>query len=177
MKPASGARSVALALSLCALGCRPSAGPSLGPQRSVALTPTQAELVIEQTLSAAGIAVLRQQPAELDDLGPRPVDFVFGDAAHGVEWLTPEDRSQDPEGLWPPPETGAPLRVIAGALPDGSTLHVLVLDQRSYLFEGNPRWVQRGAPGIDNAEDRLRTDLQDFLDYVRSQDRPLTADH
>jgi len=157
---------------LC-FACRQNNAVDLGPRVPSTLTQTQAHLVIEQALNGAGDIVHRDQAAELQGIGQHTVDFVMWRASCGVEWLTRADREADPKAAWPRAEPGTPLQVVEGKTEDGRALQVLVLDEQAYLYESNPRWVQRGAPSIDNAEERLRADVQDFLGYVQGRDPPL----
>jgi hypothetical protein len=46
---------------------------------------------------------------------------------------------------------------------------VLVLDASAYDYEANPQLVQRGAPGIGDAEAKVRRDVAEFLLYAREQ--------
>ena len=45
-----------------------------------------------------------------------------------------------------------------------------MLDATAYGYEANPRLVQRGAPGIGEAEARVRRDVAEFLLYTRDTD-------
>lgn len=137
------------------------------------LTETQAHLVIEQAMSGANVLSTQSQPAELSEVGPYTVDYVFSSSRFGVEWLSQQDRADHPDASWPAHDPDGPLAAKEGSLGQ-QTLHVLVLDERAYLYEANSHWVQRGASGIDSVEERLRGDVEEFLRYVAAQDIPLS---
>lgn len=162
-----------LAVTASLVACRTAGPTGLGPHALTPLTDTQAYLVIEQRLLAASAVIAKDQGANLHGVGPTRVDFVFGTPAHGIVWLSAADRAAG--GHWPALEEQAPLRVLTGSLDNGAPLQALLLESEQYLYESNPRWVQRGAPGIDSVEDRLARDVGEFLEYVAAEDAPLSA--
>lgn len=153
--------------------CGTQAPAQLGSHSPAVLTESQAQLVIEQRVLATGYVVERAREATLDGVGSVRIDFVFGQPARGIEWVTAADRVE--ANGWPPPSEGGPAHVVTGVLDDGAPLQVLSLDERDYVYESNPRWVQRGAPGIDGVEDEVAESVRAFLDYVASEDPPLEA--
>lgn len=140
----------------------------LGPPQPKQLSEPQALLVLQETLASAGVRLSRDWPVNVGDPTPLSVDARIGDPPFGIEWATEEDRAQHGERL-PHSEPGGALRIISGRLGGDQTVQVLVLDPALYGYEANPQRVQRGAPGINEAEERLRRDLADFLEYVRGQ--------
>jgi hypothetical protein len=102
------------------------------------------------------------------------VDYVFGSPRFGIEWLSGQDRAEHTEARWPAHDPQGPLAAKEGSI-GPAALHVLVLDERAYLYESNSHWVQRGAPGIDTVEERLRHDVDEFLNYVAAQDIPFNS--
>ncbi|MDW8361175.1 MAG: hypothetical protein RMK74_02145 [Myxococcales bacterium] len=96
------------------------------------------------------------------------VDLRLEGTHFGIEWVTAQDRAEWGELIPRPDRTGA-LRILAGAR-DDARAQVLVLDESSYRYDPDPERVRMGSVGPREAEERLRRDVRDFLEYVRSRD-------
>ncbi len=155
-----------------ALACsapRPLVTPT-GPPDPRQLTEPQALAAIQEALTRAGVLARRGLLATLQaDGGPvsLEVDVHFAEPLFGIEWVTGEDRARY-GALLPDGSPASPLRIVTAAAGRGP-VQVLVLDDRVYGFEGNALLVQRGAAGIEDAEQRVRRDVTDFVHYVRDQ--------
>jgi hypothetical protein len=165
----SSVHRVVLSSIVLAVGC--ASGPSVvdvGPPEPRVLSEAQALLVIESTLDEASVAHGREIPLDLGE-GPRLLaDLHLGRPTFAIEWVSSDDRRVHGSALPQGVENG-PLRIVTARDGDGNPVQALVLDQNAYVFEGNPRRVQRGAPGMVEAEERLRRDVIDYTQYVRSQ--------
>ena len=160
---------VGLAVMCAAQGCGgPPPVQDLGDAQSRVLTEPQALLVVEGTLNQAGAQMARAWQVSLGGAAPLEVDARVGDPPFGIEWVTDADRAVHGSAL-PRSQPGGALRIVSARDEAQRVVQILVLDPSLYGYEANPRLVQRGAPGIDEAEERLRRDLRDFLEYVRGQ--------
>lgn len=152
----------------CALlaGCGTSTGaPPVGPPEPRMLRESQGLLAVREALLSAG-ALAEGEAALTLDGKPFHADICFGDPPFAIEWVSADDRAHGT--LLPQGTSESPLQIVSAR--DGErAVQVLVLDERAYGYEGNSLLVQRGAPGIEDAERRVRRDTADFLDYVRDQ--------
>jgi hypothetical protein len=141
------------------------AGSKTGAPEPRLLSETQALLAVREALLSAGALAEGGATLTLDG-APLHADVRFGDPPFAIEWASADDRAHDAGATPATPES--PLRIVSAR--DGErTVQVLVLDARAYGYEANSLLVQRGAPSIDDAEQRVRRDVADFLDYVRDQ--------
>jgi hypothetical protein len=134
------------------------------------LTEAQALLVIQETLARAGTRVEHTWPVRVNDAAEILVDARLGNDPFAIEWVSDQDRSEHP-AILPSTRPDGPLRIVEGKSPDAPLAQVLVLDAHAYGYEGNPTLVQRGAPSLSDAEERVRRDVQEFMAYARTQDR------
>lgn len=157
----------ALAFAVLAGCATPQRAIQAGPPEPSQLTETQGILAIREALVQAG-ALAEQEFALTVDGRPFAADVRFATPPFAIEWLSQADRASD--GVQLPSSTPTtPLQIVSGQSPEGEQVQVLVLDASAYVYEANPLLVQRGAPGIDDAERRVRHDVADFLAYVRDQ--------
>jgi hypothetical protein len=133
------------------------------------LTEEQALLVIQETLTRAGTSVEHKWPVRVGDAAEILVDARVGKNPFAIEWVSDADRSAHP-AILPSGHPDGPLRIVTGKSPDAPLAQVLVLDPHAYSYEGNPTLVQRGAQSLDDAEQRVRRDVEEFLSYVRTQE-------
>lgn len=138
-----------------------------GPPEPTQLTETQGVLAIQEALVRAGALAERGFVVTLDGR-PLEADVRFATPPFAIEWLSAEDRVTG-GSLLPTSSPTSALQIVSCLGGDGQPVQLLVLDAAVYVYEENPLLVQRGAPGIDDAERRVRHDVDDFLAYVRDQ--------
>jgi hypothetical protein len=143
--------------------------PDVGPPQPQLLTEDQALLVIRETLMHEGAVAVAGWPLVVGERAMLEVDVQLTDRPFAIEWVSEADRKSHAEVL-PQGTPDGPLRIITGKSKDTRTAQVLVLDANAYGYEANPRLVQRGAPGIGDAEARVRRDVAEFLLYARDTD-------
>jgi hypothetical protein len=160
--------STLLLLALSLLGCAASTKlPSAPRPEPRLLTHAQAVLAIQEALIEAGALVERSFALTLADGRPLDADVRFGTPPFAIDWTTREEREKL-GALLPAGGEGDALRIVTaqqGSVP----VQVLVLDAEAYGYEGDSLLVQRGAPGIEEAELRVRRDVAYFVEYVRDQ--------
>lgn len=164
MKPL---RAIALS-SLLAACAGQSRVPDVGPSQQRVLTEEQALLVIREALMHEGAVAVAGWPLLVDDRAELEVDMQLTDRPFAIEWVSEADRAAHAE-LLPQGTPDGPLRIITGKRGDARTAQVLVLDANAYGYEANPQLVQRGAPGIGDAEAKVRRDVAEFLLYALDQ--------
>jgi hypothetical protein len=152
-----------LAAAACATA--PVAVPLGAPERQL-LSEQQAVLAIQEALVKAGALAERGYQVTLDG-HVFEADVHFAKPPFAIEWVSADDR-RELGALLPTGTPTSPLQIVSGAGVDG-VVQVLVLDPQAYTYEANPLRVQRGAGGIEDAERKLRSDVTEFLDYVRDQ--------
>lgn len=153
-------------LTLAAACATPHVAVPVGNAERTLLREPQALLAIQEALVRAGALAERGYPVTLDG-HPFEADVHFAVPPFAIEWVSPDDR-RELGALLPTGTPTSPLQIVSAAGLDGS-VQVLVLDAEAYAYEANPLRVQRGAAGIEEAERKLRHDVDDFLDYVRDQ--------
>jgi len=168
VKAARAARSIAgTLLVLAAAACAtPSVAVPLGAPERKLLSETQALLAIQEALVHGAALAEHGYPVTLDGHAFE-ADVHFAKPPFAIEWVSADDR-RELGALLPTGTAKSPLQIVSAAGLDGP-VQVLVLDAEAYAYEANPLRVQRGAGGIEEAERKLRSDVSDFLDYVRDQ--------
>jgi hypothetical protein len=157
----------ACAMAACLMSCTaPKTAIPVGAAERRLLSEAQAVLAIQEALVRAGALAERDYALTLEG-APFEADVHFAKPPFAIEWVSLDDRRQMGTRL-PSATPESPLQIVSAAGLTGA-VQVLVLDAESYPYEGNPLRVQRGAVGIEEAERKLRHDVQDFLDYVRDQ--------
>ncbi|MDB4986366.1 MAG: hypothetical protein JWN04_1544 [Myxococcaceae bacterium] len=153
---------------LClASGCvTPHVALQTGPAEPKELSETQGLLAVQEALMQAGALAERGFPLTLGG-EPFEADVRFAAPPFAIEWLSAEERAQAGSRL-PTSTPTSPLQ-IAACRSMGEPVQMLVLDAAAYVYEANPLRVQRGAPGIEDAERRVRHDVADFVAYARDQ--------
>lgn len=162
-----------LALTFCGLLCALSLGcasraevSTSGSSQRRTLTESQALTVIESALYEKGTLPARSFPVETE-VGSIVADVRLTGSPYAIEWVSDEDRSAEAKGL-PISRADDPLHIVsARANADG--VSILVLDASAYDYETNPYLVQRGAPDIGEAEERLRRDVSEYIEYLNVQ--------
>lgn len=139
----------------------------VGPSQPKVLTEEQALLVIQEALVHEGARVEPNWPLKVGEQAELTADLRVGKEAFGIEWVSDEDRMTYAAVL-PQSTPQGPLRIITGVSRDQRTAQILVLDANAYEYEANPQLVQRGAPSITEAEERVRRDVAEFLEYARA---------
>ena len=161
---------LSLLFPLVLLGGCATAAPvaDVGPSQRKVLTEEQALLVIQEALVHGGTGVASNWPLTVGERAELEADLRVGNDSFGIEWVSDEDRMTHAAVL-PQGTPDGPLRIITGKSGEQRMAQVLVLDANAYGYEGNPRLVQRGAPSMTEAEERVRRDVAEFLDYARNQ--------
>lgn len=151
---------LSLTASLGCGGAQTSGGNGEAGLRS--LVESRALEVIREAATDSGVIVGEGFSADLND-GTIDVDFRLG-TTFGVEWVSAQDRANDPS--LPQPPAGGQLRIIAE--PGGT--QILILESASYRYDPRRERVQAGATSAADVEARLRRDLRDFLVYAGLSD-------
>ena len=151
-------------------GCGGSTHGELTAPTPRTLSEPQALLVVRRVMTELQTPTAADSKVKLRPREELRLDLRLGGTggAYGVEWVTELDREAHPESL-PSVDRRGPLRIVTVRDGTNSEVQVLVLDERNYGYEGNPTLVQRGAIGISEAEERLRQDVLDFSEYMRTQ--------
>ena len=130
---------------------------------------TEAEAlgIVVGVLRDVGLAPERAWPVSIPGGVSLEADFRIEGSRFGVEWISPQDRSDIGDVLPGPNEDGR-LRVIA-ASSDDNEAQILLLEHSSYLHHSE--LAERGSGGLSvrEAENRLARDLRDFLTYAQGQ--------
>jgi hypothetical protein len=104
------------------------------------------------------------------ELAPRAgldVDVRLGESGYGIEWVSDEDRLAYGDRL-PAPDPDGQLRLLRADDGHGQPALILVLDHETYRFASDARAARELGDERD-VKQRLRRDLQDFIDYTKSQ--------
>jgi len=167
MRTLAATRGACALLALGAVACATAqvAVPLGAPERTL-LSEQEAVLAIQEALVKAGALAERGYQVTLDGHSFE-ADAHFAQPPFAIEWVSADDR-RELGALLPQGTSTSPLQIVSAAGLDGA-VQVLVLDPEAYAYEANPLRVQRGAGGIEDAEHRLRHDVDDYLDYVRDQ--------
>ena len=109
------------------------------------------------------------------ELAPRAgldVDVRLGDSGFGIEWVSDKDRLAYGDRL-PAPDPDGQLRLLRADDGHGQPVLILVLDHETYRFASDARAARELGDERD-VKQRLRRDLQDFIDYTEESDRALS---
>ncbi|MFT5357919.1 MAG: hypothetical protein ACI9KE_005156 [Polyangiales bacterium] len=140
-------------------GCGATQTPSDNGESGLRSLPESRALeVVREAAADSGVNVGEGFSADLAG-GAIDVDFRLG-TNFGVEWVSAQDRANDP--TLPEPPTGGQLRIIAE--PGGA--QILILESASYRYDPRRARVQAGATSAADVEARLRRDLRDFFVYA-----------
>lgn len=165
MPPTPLIRLLSLATLLVAAACGGTHTASSGAAFALRTLPeARALTVVREALREAGTAA---GPPFSVEVGPAPfeVDVALADtAAFGIEWVSASDRLERDD--LPAPLEDGQLRILPGTGDDAGT-QILLLDERTYRYDPSREAVQAGAPGMAEAELRLRRDVTDFVTYAR----------
>ena len=166
MRLTSCSRLVLLALLAGACGGveRPR-GPTEADLRSI--HEAEAVDILTELLSESGVAASIHWEVNVGAPEPFQVDLRLAQTSYGIEYVSPQDRHDHGERI-PRPDPSGQLRIMPGA-GDDAQAQILVLDHSTYRYDPDRERVQRGSTGPAEAEERLRRDLRDFLEYVRGQ--------
>ena len=152
-------------------GCGGSrSGEASEPPELLTLSEARALEIIGEVLAEEGIQPGSGWTVQIAPETTLDVDVRLGQSSFGIEWISPQDRADMGEAL-PQPASGGQLRIVPGAGEDASA-QVLALEHSTYQYANEREAVQRGVPGASEAEERLRRDVRDFLEYVRGQGGP-----
>ncbi len=154
----------ALVFASCGPAPRPR-GPTEDELRII--TETEAQELLREALDSAGVPVQTEWQVDIGGGATLEVDMRLAQSDFGIEWVSPQDR-QDHGDRLPHPDPSGQLRILPGAGTDAQA-QILVLDHRSYRYDPDRERVQRGSTGAAEAEDRVRRDVRDYLEYVRGQ--------
>jgi hypothetical protein len=157
---------VCVLVALSAACATPKVAIPVGAADCKLLSESQALLAIQEALVRAGALAERGFQVTLDGRAFE-ADVHFAKPPFAIEWVSEDDR-RELGALLPVGTPESPLQIVSAAGLEGA-VQVLVLDAQAYAYEANPLRVQRGAGGIEEAERKLRRDVDDFLDYVRDQ--------
>ena len=123
----------------------------------------RALLVVREALRDAGATAGPAYSVAVVE-GPLEVDVGLAATPFGIEWVSAADRTERDD--LPEPLTDGQLRILPGSGADAAQ-QILILDERTYRFHPDREAVQGGAPGITEAELRLRRDVTDFVTYAQ----------
>jgi hypothetical protein len=168
-------RTLLVALPVLLVSLAGACGPPPRPSRARdsdlrTLGETRALEMIREVTQESSIACGDAWRVDVGESDPEQlfdVDLRLADSAYGVEWVTSQDRADWGRAI-PQPDRGGQLRIMPGARDDRSA-QILILDERSYRYDPDSDRVRAGSVGPREAEDRLRRDVRDFLEYVRGQ--------
>ena len=157
-----------LVLSTSLLACgsveRPR-GPTEADLRSI--SEAEAIDILAELLVEAGVTAAQSWRVNVGASEPFEVDLRLGQTSYGIEYVSPQDRADHGERI-PRPDPNGQLRIMPGAGNDAQA-QILVLEHSTYRYDPDRERVQRGSIGPAEAEERLRRDLRDYLEYVRGQ--------
>jgi hypothetical protein len=158
-----------VALAGCADAQRPRPAYASAPELR-SLKESDAIALIDELLREARWQPVPSWTVEVPPYAELEVDVRLGDTSFGIEWVSEEDRERY-GGLLPAPDPDGQLRLLtgAGSDPQGRPL-ILVLDHETYRFANQHAQVE-GIHDLHDAEELLRRDLTDFIEYARSQGR------
>ncbi len=153
---------VLFALAACG-GAQTSSSPSeTGALRT--LPEARALSVVREALREAGAGSAGPFSVEVGAT-PLEVDVALAEIpAFGIEWVSAQDRLERSD--LPEPLEDGQLRILPGTGEDAAT-QILLLDEKTYRYTPDREAVQAGAPGMAEAELRLRRDVTDFVTYAR----------
>ncbi len=140
--------------------------PHTVAERETQLGEARALEVIEATLRERGMAFTPGWDLDLGGELRFRVDVHLGAGDFGIEYVTGQDRADEP--TLPEPPRSRELQILPGA-GDDARAQVLLLDERAYAFDPHSEHVQAGATSAQDAEGRLGRDVGDFVEYVHGQ--------
>jgi hypothetical protein len=155
-------------LSACASGPRPAPARARALPELQSLDEARALRLIDELLVEA-----EQQPrnerwtVELEPRAGLDVDVRLGHSGFGIEWVSDQDRLAYGARL-PAPDPEGQLRLLHADDGHGQPVLILLLDHESYRFAGDARAARELGDERD-VRQRLRRDLQDFIDYTKTQ--------
>jgi hypothetical protein len=155
-------------LGACASGPRPAPARGHAPPELQSLDETRALRLIDELLVEA-----EQQPriehwiVELEPHAGLDVDVRLGQSGFGIEWVSDQDRLAYGDRL-PAPDPEGQLRLLRADDGHGQPVLILLLDDESYRFASDARAARELGDERDMKQ-RLRRDLQEFIDYTKTQ--------
>jgi len=158
------ALAAALATAVPGCGASSRSSESSASAQSRTLSETRALVIIAETLSDHAIPRGSMWQITLPGGEALDVDVRLAQSQFGIEWMSPQDRSDLGEAVPGPTEDGR-LRIVPGRGEE----QVLVLEHSSYDFVNEREHVQAGRAGARETEERLRRDVVDFIHYVQGQ--------
>lgn len=160
---------IVVTLSIC-LACA-CGGPERRAPASAAdlrsITETEGITLIREVMAENGVAAELGWEVNVGATEPFAVDVRLAQTAFGVEFVSGQDRADHGDRI-PHPDPSGQLRIMPGA-GDDAQVQILVVDHRTYRYDPDRERVQRGSVGAAEAQDRLRRDLRDYIQYVRDQ--------
>ena len=167
-----------LSLAGCASGAapvRPAAKPA-APEPLRSFGERDAVAIIDGLLREAHLQPVAGWTVVLPQHKRFEVDVRLGDSDFGIEWVSADARARDGY-LLPQPDPTGQLRLLTGAAETSQRALILLLDHATYRFtETQTLAAAPSESGVEeydlhDAEQRLRRDLTDFVEYARSQYR------
>ena len=140
-------------------------GPTEADLRSI--SEAEAIDISSDLLGETGVSAAINWQVNVGAPEPFEVDLRLGQTTYGIEYVSPQDRRDHGERI-PRPDPSGQLRIMPGAGNDAQ-VQILVLEHSTYRYDPDRERVQRGSVGPAEAEERLRRDLRDYLEYVRGQ--------
>jgi hypothetical protein len=140
-------------------------GPTEADLRSI--SEAEAIDILTELLAETSVAAAVNWQVNVGAPEPFEVDLRLGQTSYGIEYVSPQDRRDHGERI-PRPDPSGQLRIMPGA-GDDAQAQILVLEHSTYRYDPDRERVQRGSIGPAEAEERLRRDLRDYLEYVRGQ--------
>ncbi|MFO0645465.1 MAG: hypothetical protein U0326_04450 [Polyangiales bacterium] len=120
--------------------------------------------VIEEALSSRGLSPRAGRAVRIVGRKDVDCDVVIGATSDCVEYANSADRARYGAAI-PPHTSPDALVVVAGSERDTGG-HVLVLDDRDYVYEPDPNRTGPGRPSVGEVEDRARRTVVDFAAWL-----------
>ncbi len=158
---------IAVVLLSLVLGCPRGGAREPRDEDFRALTETRVMTLIGETLSEANMELGATFAVDVAAPDPLRVDVRVADSRFGIEWVSAQDRANLGDDL-PAPPPGGELQILPGHGED-EDVEVLLLDAQRYRYHPERDAVYEGAASSSEAEDRVRRDVHDFLEYARGQ--------
>jgi hypothetical protein len=131
------------------------------------ITELEAQEIARELMGEQGVAIQTGWRVNVGATEPFDVDVRLAQSQFGIEFVSAQDRHELGDRI-PRPDPSGQLRIMPGA-GDDAQVQILILDHTSYRYDPDRERVQRGSLGSAEAQDRLRRDMRDYLEYVRGQ--------
>lgn len=125
--------------------------------------------ILEDTLRARGYTPGPERRVRIAGRNAVACDVSLVGAAHCVEYMNAADRAAYGSAI---PAHSSPEALVVVAMAEGDAGgHVLVLDDRDFLYEPDPSRAGPGRPTVGEVEDRMRRVVIDYAAWLRANAR------